>query len=116
MTSGAVVNINDTLNGHVALEADCVDRLYLNAYVPNLQGGGQVERFCKVHLGQPIASLAVIEKIGNRFRRETDAFAKRHRVPVLHLQKPDRKALWRRCVPEALRDLFAVRGLRHQLL
>ena len=25
-----------------ALELDCVDRLYLNAYVPNLQVGGQV--------------------------------------------------------------------------
>jgi hypothetical protein len=31
------VNINDVLDGHVALEVDCVDRLYLNAYVPNLR-------------------------------------------------------------------------------
>ncbi len=33
----SVVNINDVLDGHVALEVECVDRLYLNAYVPNLQ-------------------------------------------------------------------------------
>jgi hypothetical protein len=53
-----------------------------------MQVGGQVNRFCR-YLGQPIASPAVIEKIGNRFRREVDAFAKAQGVPVLHLAKPD---------------------------
>jgi hypothetical protein len=85
----SVVNINDVLDGHVSLDIACTDRLYLNAYVPNLQVGGQVNQFCR-HLDQPIASPAVIEKIGNRFRREVDAFAKGHGVPVLHLAKPDR--------------------------
>lgn len=83
------VNINDVLEGHVVLDLCCVDRLYLNAYVPTLQVGGQVERFC-CHLGQPIASPAVIEKIGNRFRRNVDNFAKAKGIPVLHLAKPDR--------------------------
>ena len=27
----SVVNINDVLAGHVSLEVECVDRLYLNA-------------------------------------------------------------------------------------
>jgi hypothetical protein len=85
----SVVNINDVLDGHVVLDLACVDRLYLNAYVPNLQVGGQVQRFCE-YLDQPIASPAVIQKIGNRFRRDVDAFAKAHRVPVLHLNRPDR--------------------------
>ena len=83
-------NINDVLKGHVTLEIDCIDRLYLNAYVPNLQVGGQVERFCRDHLQMPIASPAVIEKIGNRFRREVKAFAKDNRIPILSLRKPDR--------------------------
>jgi hypothetical protein len=85
----SVVNINDVLDGHVVLDVACIDRLYLNAYSPILQVGGQVERFCR-HLGQPIASPAVIEKIGNRFRRDVDAFAKDHEIPVLHLATPDR--------------------------
>jgi hypothetical protein len=86
----AVVNVNEVLDGHVSLEVDCVDRLYLNAYVPNLQVGGQVERFCKDHLGQPIASPAVIEKLGTRFRREVKAFAAANKIPILQLKKPDR--------------------------
>jgi hypothetical protein len=30
------VNVNEVLEGHVRMQIDCVDRLYLNAYVPNL--------------------------------------------------------------------------------
>ena len=86
---GEVVNINDVLDGHVALELSCVDRLLLNAYVPNLQVGGQVVRFM-THLGLPIPSPAIFEKIGNRFRREIRAFADEQQVPILHLKKPDR--------------------------
>jgi len=86
----SVANINDVLEGHVALEIECVDRLYLNAYVPGLQVGGQVIRFLCGHLGRPIASSALFEPIGNRFRREVKRFAEDHGIPILELGKPDR--------------------------
>ncbi|HEY2303889.1 MAG TPA: hypothetical protein VGH66_18450 [Acidimicrobiales bacterium] len=84
------VNINDVLDGHVSLEVDCVDRLYLNAYVPNLQVSGQVVTFLTGHLGFPIPSPTLLEKMGNRFRRGVKAFAEEHQVPILALKKPDR--------------------------
>ena len=37
-----VVNVNELLDGHVIVDLECLDRIYLNAYVPNLQVGGQV--------------------------------------------------------------------------
>jgi hypothetical protein len=86
----SVANINDVLEGHVALEIECVDRLYLNAYVPTLQVGGQVIRFFCSHLGKPIASTALFEPIGNRFRREVKRFAAERNIPILELKKPDR--------------------------
>jgi hypothetical protein len=86
----SVANINEVLEGHVALEVECVDRLYLNAYVPNLQVGGQIVRFITQHLGQPVPSAALLGRIGNRFRREVKAFADTQGVPILHLKKPDR--------------------------
>jgi hypothetical protein len=85
-----VVNVNEVLEGHVALEVDCVDRLYLNAYVPNLQVGGQVVRFLTDHLGNLIPSPGSFVKIGNRFRQQVKEFAAEYRVPVLRLKKPDR--------------------------
>ena len=88
MTS--VTNINEVLDGHVSLEVECIDRLYLNAYVPNLQVGGQVANFLTQHLGFPIPSPVLMEKIGNRFRRDVKAFAAANNVPILTLKKPDR--------------------------
>jgi len=86
----SVTNINEVLEGHVALEVECVDRLYLNAYVPTLQVGGQVVRFLTGHLGNPVPSPALFAQIGNRFRREVKAFAAGQGIPILRLRKPDR--------------------------
>lgn len=85
-----VANINDVLDGHVALEIECVDRLYLNAYLPGLQVGGQVVRFCTQHLGKPIASMALLGRIGDRFRTAVKRFARERKLPILELKKPDR--------------------------
>ncbi len=67
----AVVNINDVLDGHVALDLDCLDRIYLNAYVPNLQVGGQVVTFLTQHLGNEVPSPALFKRIGDRFRQRS---------------------------------------------
>lgn len=50
------VTVNDLLDGHVASDIECMDRLYLNGYVPNLQVGGQIVTFLTRHLGFPIPS------------------------------------------------------------
>ena len=87
---GDVVNINDVLDGHAALELDCLDRIYLNGYVPKLQVAGQVVRFLTDHLGNPIPSPALFERVGNRLREAVRVFAARPGIPVRHLKKPDR--------------------------
>jgi hypothetical protein len=35
----------DVLDGHVVLDLECLDRIYLNGYVPNLQVGEHVVNF-----------------------------------------------------------------------
>jgi len=89
----SVININEVLEGHVALSIDCVDRVLLNAYVPTLQTSGGVAYFMREHLGLPIPSPAVMDKIGSGFRRDVRRFAERNDIPILRLKKPDR-ARW----------------------
>src|SRR6185312_16840157 len=79
----AVVTVNDVLDGHVSLDVECLDRIYLNGYVPNLQVGGQVVSFLTAHLGYPIPSPAIMEKIGTAFRRAVASFAEDNRIPVV---------------------------------
>src|SRR5450631_945450 len=80
-----VVTVNDLLDGHVVLDLQCLDRIYLNGYVPNLQVGGQVSNFMRDHLGHPIPSPAILERIGTGFRRSVSTFAEDEHVPVVHL-------------------------------
>jgi hypothetical protein len=87
----AAVTVNDLLDGHVAVDVECLGRIYLNGYVPNLQVGGQVVSFMTRHLGYRIPSPAVMEKIGTRFRRDVEAFAHDNEIPVVRFAKGDRK-------------------------
>ena len=89
----SVANINDVLEGHVALEIECVDRLLLNASFPGLQVPGQVVRFLCGHLGHPIPSPVLLGRIGNRFRAETRRSADRRGIPVLRLGAPARSRM-----------------------
>jgi hypothetical protein len=70
---GTSVSVAELIDGHVALEIECLDRIYLNAYVPKLQVGGQVARFLTEHLGNQIASPALFARIGNRFRADVSS-------------------------------------------
>jgi hypothetical protein len=85
------VTVNDVLDGHVVLDMECLDRIYLNGYVPNLQMGGQVVSFLTQHLGNPIPSPAILEKIGTAFRRAVASFVEDNHIPVVRFGKTDRK-------------------------
>ena len=87
----ATATVNDLLEGHVGLDLESMDRIYLNGYVPNLQVAGQVVSFMTAHLGYPIPSPAIMEKIGTAFRRSVREFADADHIPVVQFGKNDRK-------------------------
>ena len=82
-----VVTVNEVLGGHVKLDIECLDRVYLNAYVPILQSSGQVVAFMTQHLGLPIPSPALFDKIGQRFRRAVASFAEANDIPWVRFAK-----------------------------
>jgi hypothetical protein len=86
------VTVNDVLDGHTALDIQCLDRVYLNVYVPILQTSSQVVAFLSGHLGFPFASPALFNQIGQRFRKAVGAFAQAHQIPVVKFGKHDDKA------------------------
>ena len=87
----AALTVNDVLDGQVGLDVECLDRIYLNGYVPNLQVGGQVVSFMTAHLGNPIPSPAIMEKIGTAFRAAVERFAADNHIPVVRFGRDDRK-------------------------
>src|SRR3954454_6139887 len=87
----ATGTVNDVLDGHVVLDIRCLDRIYLNGYVPNLQVGGQVASFMTAHLKLPIPSPAIMEKIGTAFHAGVRSFAEAGGIPIVKFSKTDRK-------------------------
>jgi hypothetical protein len=88
-TRSVPVTINDVLDGHVALDLQCLDRLYLHGYLAQLQVGGQVIRFLS-HRGYPVPSPACLQQIGDAFRRRVASFAEANHIPVVPLKTADR--------------------------
>jgi len=89
--NGRVVTVNDLLDGHVALDIECLDRVYLNAYIPTLQTSAQVVAFLSGHLGYPFPSPALFNQIGQRFRRAVASFADANDIPWIKFGKDDDK-------------------------
>lgn len=54
------------LDGHTVLDIQCLDRVYLNVYVPILQTSSQVVAFLSSHLGYPFASPALFNNLDSR--------------------------------------------------
>ncbi len=69
------------------------DRIYLNGWVPTLQVPGQVVSLLTRHLGLPIPSPAILERIGLRFRKAVTEFAADNDMPMVH--SPKVIASWR---------------------
>src|SRR5487761_1205734 len=86
-----IVTAGELLDGHSVLDIECLDRIYLNAYVPILQSSGQVVAFMTQHLGKPIPSPALMEQIGTRFRRAVESYASSNEIPWVKFGKDDRK-------------------------
>jgi len=86
-----VVTVNDVLDGHVGLDIQCLDRVYLNAYVPILQTSAQVVAFLSTHLGYPFPSPALFNQIGGRFRRAVESYAAGNDIPWVKFGKGDDK-------------------------
>jgi hypothetical protein len=86
-----VVTVEEVLDGHVTLEIESLDRIYLNLYVPTLQVSGQAATFLGRHSGNPIPSPAIMEQRGNRFRIAVRCFAETNDIPVVHFAKDERK-------------------------
>jgi len=87
----ATPNLHSILQHHVSLTVSCIDRIYLNGYVPKLQTAGQLCWFLRDHLGYPIPSPALFRPLHDRFVHGVQDFAAKHQIPLVHFERGQRK-------------------------
>lgn len=83
--------VADVLTDHVVFELECIDRMYLNAYVPGLQYAPGLVAYVHHQLGLPIASTAPLSRISERFAAAIHRFARDTGVPWVDFVKGQRK-------------------------
>jgi hypothetical protein len=84
-------SVADVLTDHVKFEVECIDRMYCNVYVPNLQYAAGLVGFVHRQLGLPVPSTAPLGKISDWFTREIHRFAETHDLPWVDFVKGQRK-------------------------
>jgi hypothetical protein len=83
--------VAEILKQHVTFELECIDRMYLNVYVPPLQCESGVVQFFRSHRGHPFASSALMEPMTRSFVTDMERFAKQQQIPVVQFRKGQRK-------------------------
>jgi hypothetical protein len=84
-------SVSDVLADHVTLEVECIDRMYLNLYVPRLQHVNGVVWFFRGHRGQRFASSALMDPISKGFVASIHRFCRDRGVPLVEFAKGQRK-------------------------
>lgn len=104
-----MANIGDLLEGHVRLEVECIDRMYLNGWIPRLSHGGGLRWFLSEHLGKPIASPALLGQIRRRFVERLQQYAEQRRIPIVRFKSGERK-------DERAKQMRRRRGVRDEVV
>jgi hypothetical protein len=83
--------VADVLSDHVIFEVECIDRMYLNVYVPQLQYATGLVSYIHRQLGKPVASTAALAPVSEAFSRSVRAFAASCGIPWVDFAKGQRK-------------------------
>jgi hypothetical protein len=76
---------------NVTLELECIDRMYLNCYMPQLTSAAGVASYFRNYKGHRFASTKEAVETSEAFRRNVFDFAKRRDIPVHRFVKGERK-------------------------
>jgi hypothetical protein len=83
--------VSDVLAEHTLFEIECIDRMYLNVYVPQLQYPAGIVGYVNRQLGLPIASTAPLGRITDAFSAAMRRCAADCAVPWVDFVKGQRK-------------------------
>jgi len=84
-------NLAQLQQDHVTFQLECIDRMYLNAYVPKLTSEGGIAAFCRGYLGHRFASTKQAIDMTKTFVKSIEDFIQREDLELVRFQKGQRK-------------------------
>lgn len=83
--------VKDVLTDKVTLDIECVDRVYLNGYVKDLQLPGGVVNFIRHQFDWPIPSPKALSQLSTQFKTAVERFAAEQGLDIITFAKGDDK-------------------------
>ena len=84
-------SVSEVIKDHVTFELECIDRMYLNLYVPMLQTEGGVAHYFRHHRGYNFASSALMAPMTRDFVASIEAYAEHEGIEIVDFKKGQRK-------------------------
>ena len=81
----------EVLSRHTMLTLECVDRMYLNVYVPLLQTAAGAAHFFREMRGAACPSSALMAPITERFVNAIKSYAERNGIELVSFRRGERK-------------------------
>jgi len=86
-----MLTVKEILTNKIALDIECVDRVYLNGYIKYLQLPGGVITFIREQMGFPIPSPIVLPPFTKAFRTRVEKYAKDQGIHIVDFAKGEDK-------------------------
>lgn len=84
-------NVAQLIRDHVSLSNVCIDRLYINGFIPKLQSSGQLVYFLGEYLDNYMVSPVLLQRLRERFGRDMDRLVSKSGVPLVRFKRGERK-------------------------
>ena len=81
----------EVVSRHTTLEVECIDRMYLNVYVPLLQRCNGAAHYFRAYRGRPMPSSALMAPMTRRFVAAIKGFARQAGVEIVSFRRGERK-------------------------
>ena len=83
--------VADVLSEHTTLELECVDRMYLNVYVPLLQRPAGVAHYLRDVCGYQVPSSVLLAPRSRDFVTAIKRFVRKQGIDLIRFQRGERK-------------------------
>ena len=84
-------SVAEVLSQHTTLALECIDRLYLNVYVPVLQRAAGAAYFFRKMRGAAVPSSVLMAPITQRFVNAIKGYAERNGIDIVSFRRGERK-------------------------
>lgn len=86
-----MLTVKEVMANKIALDVECIDRVYLNGYVKYLQMPGGLITFIRNQLGFPIPSPIVLPPVSESFRNSVEGYAQEQGLSIVNFAKNEDK-------------------------